>query len=178
MDDQLIQTRLSLLTPEYREFVMGDFTTEVARVFGEAHGFSEDQTDILENAITLYLLLFMDGAGVIQFIHRNCGLPVQTTLELFSAIKSSLPNDIREAVEATFIAINGTAPSPLANEIAEAELQSDIVETEEVFEQLQGIRTMARDMRAIQHPNEPVHRSTQDSLLQRPNNSPRWDTEQ
>ena len=61
-------------------------------------------------------------------------------------------------------------------EVAEAELQTEIVETELALDSVQNIRTMAADMRAIQRPTEIVHTSSQSDLLQRKDAAPRWDS--
>lgn len=175
MDDPRVQNRLALLPLEYREFVMSDFLWEVTEVFGEAHSFSENQKDVLHHATILYLLLFLNSSDAAVFIQRNCDVTLGTATELFSAIKTALPSEVVEIVEATFT--TETALSPLAQEIAEAELQSDIIETEQEFMQPHALRTMARDMHAIQHPGEPTHSSAQSDILAR-NDGPRWDTEQ
>lgn len=62
-------------------------------------------------------------------------------------------------------------------------LNSEIAETEQAMEELQGIRTMAGDMQAIQssHP-EPTYQSSSQSDLLRPTtppprNGPSWETD-
>ena len=177
MPEELIQTRLAALTPEYRSFVEGDFTTEVSISFGEAREFTERKMEILENALMFYLLFFFSQEETVDFISQNCNLSRAQALELFLAIKTTIPETIRCSIESGYYILNnqGTPEAlPLASEIAE---------TEKEFAAIQGIRTMAADMQHVKNPGEVVHSSSQAELLNRnvptasPEPSSRWETD-
>jgi hypothetical protein len=170
--DTLIETRLSILSPDYRAFVESDFIEMMAISFGEVHSFNSNQLSVLENAITLYLLFIFSKEETIKFISDSCKIPLPDAQGLFAAVELTLPAEVRPLITESYRLIQGNKePNPLANEIAE---------TEQVFASLQGIRTMAGDIHSIKD-DVPVHTSSQAELLNRnlaPETPPnRWDTD-
>lgn len=174
MPQEIITSRLSQLSPQYRSFIESDFVSDITTTFGEASGFNERQTEILENALTFYLLFFMSETDTVSFISRNCDISPSDAGVLFSGILASLPEGIDTMVRAQFSQME-TAP--------EAGLASEIAQTERDFENLQGIRTMAADMREAQTHHVPTYQSNQSDLIQSgtptppPQNGPRWETD-
>lgn len=172
MPEEIITTRISVLSPQYRLFIESGFTEELANTFGSAYSFSDRKVEILENAITLYLLFFLSDVDTIDFISRNCELSPDEASSLFWGIIAAFPEGLYQMVQAQFLALQG-----------EQKLASEIAETEKAFESLQGIRTMATDMREAQTHHVPTHQSSQSDLIRPttppppPQNGPRWETD-
>ncbi|MBP6924533.1 MAG: hypothetical protein KBC62_03905 [Candidatus Pacebacteria bacterium] len=172
MPQEIITTRLAGLSPQYRSFIESDFITEVATSFGEASLFNERQTEILENALTFYLLFLMSEEETASFISRNCDMSLLDANILLSGILGTLPEGIDAMVRTQFLQM-GSAPTAI--------LASEIAETEKAFENIQGIRTMAADMREAQN-QVPTYQSNQADIITPdipppPNNGPRWETD-
>ena len=175
--EPLIEERLAGLNPEYRLFVESDFAETVAETLGEYHGFNERQLDVLENAITLYLLFFLNSEESVTFLGIHCDLDLESATSLFYAIKASLPEGLEGMIETSFATFNTISADTFTEEIAE---------TEKMYASIQGLRTMAGDAKEVQTHEEPVYQSSQSSLLRpttpptppAPHSSiPRWDTE-
>jgi hypothetical protein len=167
MPQEIITTRLAELSPNYRDFIESDFTGEAAQTFGEASGFDQRKIEILENAFAFYLLLFFDEQITISFIARNCDISEEDATLLFTAMRATLPEGLDAMVQAE------TAP--------QTTLGSEIAETEKALENIQGIRTMAGDMKEAQT-NVPTHQSSQSDLIQPSTPTPpptgtRWETD-
>ena len=174
MPQEIITNRIAQLSPQYRNFIESEFTTEVANSFGEASGFDERRIEILENALTFYLLFLLSEEDTVAFISRNCGLSLDDASILFSGIVISLPEGVDALVRAQFSQMETAPTTGLATEIAQ---------TERDLEDLQGIRTMATDMRDAQTHHVPTHQSSQSDIIQSatptppPQTGPHWETD-
>lgn len=175
MPEEIISARISALNPAYQAFVQSDFIGEVAVTFAEVYSFDARKVDILENAITLYLLLFLSREDATLFISRNCDLPLPEAEMLFTGIVSTLPEGLEEMISTQFSQLQ-------TEDVKSTVLASEIAETEKAFENLQGIRTMAKDMREVQTESVSTHQSSQSDIIQPatpplPTNGPRWETD-
>lgn len=174
MPEDIIENRIAQLSPDYKAFIESDFIGEAASTFSEASGFSERQTEILENALTFYLLFFLSEADAIAFISRNCDLSLDDADLLFKGIKSTFPEGVDALVRSQYSQVQSAPTEKLASEIAE---------TERAIENLQGIRTMAGDMREAQTHHTPTYQSSQSDLIRSgtptppPQNGPQWETD-
>lgn len=173
--DSFITNQIDALGPEYREFVESDFATEAAGAFAESLNLQGRAAEVLENTIFLYLLMVFSKEDAVDFITRNCDLPPSEASTLWSAIEATLPEGLRSLIEATKNSV--TEPG-----IESTELASEIAEAEEALSSLQGIRTMAADIEAIEPSahTEHTHSSAQADIL--PQQTPvggeqRWDTQ-
>ena len=150
MPDDLIQNRIQDLNPFYRSFVESDFSEEAAKSFAQTHTFNERQTEILENAVLLYLLFFANQKETVEFISTNCGLTLNEAETLFYGLLTTLPPDIISVIPSSYLIFNPPAATTvLASEIAATEREFAAVTTNHEVSGM-GIRTMADDMRTAQ----------------------------
>lgn len=174
MEDTLITNRIAQLTPTYRSFIESDYLAEVANAFGQAQGFDTRTIEILENALTLHLLFFLDEEQTVSFISKHCKISPEESSVLFLGALSSLPEEIKTIKTATVLPAESSQPEQLTSEIAEAE---------KAFENIQGIRTMAGDIKEVQSHSTPTYTSRQSDLIHPistpppPNTGPRWETD-
>lgn len=171
-----IEERLALITdPGYREFIVDGSTSDIALLLGNVHTMGDEGLQVLENAIDLYLLFFLNREELALFLSRQCALSPEAAEALAAAIILALPEDVRDARENTLTVqqINPANPT----------LSTDIAEAEAALARVSPVRTMARDMNdlASQAPHEPtVYQSTQPSSLRpaasggTPPTSPSW----
>lgn len=183
--ESLIEQRIAELSPEYRSFFESDFIEVFSQTFGETLNFDQNTIELLENGLFLHLLFLLNETEVISFISSNCQIGHSSALEVYSAFKQSLPSDIR-----SLITMTNTVAEMDFNEIPLSTIEEEIVETEQKISTVQGVHTMAQDMRAAQTQTEPVYQSSQSEILSRPQTSvppppappqrsgPRWDTEE
>ncbi len=101
MTNQIIKDRLNILDTEYRNFAASDFAPEVAKIFGEKYQFDEDNLDILENGIMMYLLFFTDKSGLEEFIVKELGFDQKEASLLATAIEMTIPDPVQEAFRNT-----------------------------------------------------------------------------
>lgn len=197
--EPLIEQRLNELNPQYRAFIESDFIDQITQTFSEANDFNEQKSDVLVNAITLYLLFFLKEEETVSFIANNCGLDVRSASDLFEAMKLSLPEGMSGMVKQTKLSLEAVSVGD--------SLDSEIAKTEKEFAALptqgMGMRTMADDMRTAQStipttpsaptyqpiyptPPEIIHTSNQSDIFPAPpppapnqnqNLPTRWDSE-
>lgn len=188
MIEELISNRINFLEDDYRYFIDSSFSNEAALSFGAAENLSEGQIIVLENALTLYFLLFLDSDAAISFIERNCEISNETSTSLFWGIISTLPTGMEESIKTAYKALNGNPEK--------------IIVTNQINP---GLRTMPMDMQAsVQHqqppatpippPNIPTqnppqgiptYQSSQEAIFTPPTEAqqpytpptPRWDTD-
>jgi hypothetical protein len=171
----LVENQIAILGPEYRDFVEGSFIGIAAGTFGDQLSFSPHQTDILENAIFLFMVLILDREEAIEFISNNCGLPPAETELIWTAIESSLPEGMLPMITGARQKLQAQVPSN--TQPPSQNLAHEIEEAEHELASIQGIRTMATDMRSTgQFPpmGEVVHSSSQADILPTPS-GPKWD---
>lgn len=175
MIDQLIENRLLSLNPEYRSFVESPFVTDASLNFAERLGVSGRKIEVMENVFYLYLLSLISLEKMGVMISDTCGLPQTEGKAVAYAFIASLPSELPKLIEADHTLLISGQTSTLASEIAEAEKE---------LGEIQGIRTMAGDMREVQaHSSTPTYTSRQADLI-RPtttpppaNTGPRWETD-
>ncbi len=152
--DPLIQQRLSILNPEYATLVQSDFADTAAIQFGTPHQFDEAQVGILSNAITLYLLCFLDFSAFAEFIATECDLPLEDATTLAHGIVATLPEG--------FTTLHDEAIQQLLTAAAATQPQVSVSSPNTSA----GIRTMAQDIQQAQPTaTEATYTSTQEALL-------------
>ena len=162
MPEELIQSQIESLYPSYRKFVESEFAAQATLAFSEKMEFTQEQRAILENAIVLYLLFFLDKNSFIDFIARNCEVSSDDATLLVNGILTSLPPDLQTMIESSYKTIHEERVEN-TNVFA-----SEIAQTEQEFASIQGLRTMADDIRAVHPQEEAVYRSSQATILDRP----------
>jgi len=174
MDNQLIVDRLNLLQLDYVELVKSDFISSVAEQLSKIANLNDEQTDVLVNGITLFLLFFIDLEELVDFISTECGINHEQAAELTFAFKATLPDG--------YSAIHFETLQIFTNQ--SSELESEIAETEAALEQTEvktKFRTMTEDMRQSQTAQAsvvPTYTSTQADLLTKtPTAVPHWESE-
>jgi hypothetical protein len=100
-----ITTRLDLLNPEYKKFVLGSFIDEVSKVLSTEVGFTEDQELVFHNGISLFLLLFLNVEEFISFIETECEIPSAKASGLAGAVFASLPDGMLDLQNQTYVEI-------------------------------------------------------------------------
>lgn len=172
MTDPIIEERIKLLAPDYVELLRGDFVSEIAQTLGNEAGLDEDKTNVLGNAIYLYLMLFLNLEEFQSFISEECELSNNLATDLANKVLTNLPDDFTKNHEEA-IKIFSTN-----------ELEEEIKETQKSLESIPKIRTMANDMTTSGHiiEDEVVHSSTQASLIKESardtgSSEGKWETE-
>jgi hypothetical protein len=94
MPQEIIANRIKLFTPEYSDFVFSDFTEVMSTEINSQYRLSEDQKVIFENAIFLYITLFLNRFQFVEFIVTECYLPIATSTKIVSAVLSKMPADM------------------------------------------------------------------------------------
>lgn len=116
MDDPIINGRLSIMTPEYRELALGEFAEITADIFGSERNIHEQKKVVLENGIRLYLLAFLDLNDLEDFIGTECGLSPEAARQLTETIRSSLPPGVEKGLDEAYRALTppvpGVTPQP------------------------------------------------------------------
>lgn len=168
-----IQNRFdSILDPGYQDYIESGETEIIATLLGEPHELDQRSVAALENAIDLYLLLFLNREELALFIQDQCGLSLDESRTLVAAIELALPNDIRIARALTEESLTAAQP----------DLSATIAETEAALQELPPTRTMAGDAQVLQKHDAadepPIYQSTQPTLrpgnpLRGPN-APTW----
>lgn len=153
--NDIVQSRLQALAPEYRAVVESEFASTVASTLGQVHSFTTNQERVLTNAIQLYLLGLLTKNTFEEFISSECGLSTDEAAVLAAATLETIPTEIHTALE---------VPAPTPSD-SQQTIARDIAETEAALQQLAQVRTMSRDMTVIQSGEDPVYRSNQDALL-------------
>ncbi len=177
MNDSILAQRLKFLTPEYRTFILSDFTKNVARSFGEALDFSPDQIIVFDNALALYLMFFLSEAELYEFVSLECGVPREKITPALTAIIHSFPIEfqyeharINDLLHDDSVRANVAIPRPSTTNNSPAsplppvtpitplrplvstpspDLNADIAEAEAALEALEPLRTMAHDMEVL-----------------------------
>ena len=170
-----IQDRLSILLPEYQEFIQGSFITEAADQLGKASGFGDKKISVLENAFTLYFLLFMDNKEVIDFIKSECEVSLNDAENLTYALLTSLPEEYRLMQKTAYDYLNTTTEEDPSNETGHGVDSKPATQTQtenrvipETVDpvSIPKIRTMSADMTANQD-KETTQSTSQEDLLNR-----------
>ena len=145
MLDPLVEQRFKELPSFYQLFITSGFSGEAAEVFGSSLNLTDEQTDVFESGITLYLLFIFTENELVDYCVKNLATEAMRTREVVAALIKSLPNYI-------------TTPANVDSSVRSASLASEITETEKELAAVtmnhevsgMGIRTMADDMRTAQ----------------------------
>ncbi len=184
MPNDIITEREKLLDPTYVLFLKGDFSTEVANIFGAKLNFSPDLLRVLENAIDLFLYCFFDEAQLADFISTECELDPTEAKLLAKAILLSLPEGLTLAQATTYQILNSAqnqSETPVQAQ-GTPNLQSEIAEAEAALRSIPTMRTMTDDMRVASatRGDENIYSSSQEAILggarlrAAPDSSPKW----
>lgn len=187
MEPEIIKNRVNELSPTYRSFLEGDQTLIIVKTFAEAHSLSVEDTQILANGFSLYLLLLINENQFSKFISGELGLDNQQAELLAHTMKMALPKEIQKGLseadqymqptintenettvkeliknpETITVPINNPGWRQIATEPTPAAL--------EPAPAIPPLRTMAGDSNrqiGYQSLDEETHSSTQDSLLE------------
>ena len=167
----------------YQDFLVSDYVSEAAMLFGNNLGFTEEQVDVFSDGIILMLLFIYNQADLEEYLQLNTNAAAADIHTMVTLLCDALPDyrkDSRAYDQArTAVSLNGNLTNePLATEIAE---------TEKALLALPNIRTMADDMQASPNPptaaavlpEEQVHSSSQADIFPNGNTmpTPRWESE-
>lgn len=106
MSEQAIKERLKLFNAQYHEFLASDFIKTTTESLGAEERLSEEQIELFQNAVGLYLLCFLDVEETVRFISEQLDLAPETARPLFGAVLSTLPPIVRQAIDEMFVALN------------------------------------------------------------------------
>lgn len=164
----------------YQDFLVSDYVSEAAMLFGNNLGFTEEQIDIFSDGIILMLLFIYNQADLEEYLHLNTNANDADIHTMVSLLCDTLPDYRKDsqAYDEARLSTGRPVTKPLATEIAEAEA---------ALWSIPNIRTMASDIQAspnpptaaVVPPEEPVHSSTQADILPNGNTmpTPRWESE-
>lgn len=152
MNDQALQERINIFTPEYRKFLASDFISETTVALAEEEGLDEVQLRLFQDAIGLYLLCFLDIEETITFISSQAGLSTELTRGMVGAVLSTLPSEVVTALEIVFSALNDPQDGGGEANVPDSPNQP-----------VSPVRTMENDMAAAQEGQ--TYASSQDALL-------------
>lgn len=106
MPQTIIKERLSLLTPDYQEFIFGGYPEMTANVFAETLNLDQDGLIVFENGIVLFLLFFIDADGLARFLVTDCHVEPHLADEVTSSILKGLPANLLSTQNEVFDEIN------------------------------------------------------------------------
>ena len=91
MPQEIITQRLALLSPEYVEIFGSGYTNVTANIFGKSLRLNINGIQVLENGISLFLLLYLDSAGLTHFLITECGIEPNLASRTVTDITGGLP---------------------------------------------------------------------------------------
>ncbi|MFN3693251.1 MAG: hypothetical protein ACK4SL_04135 [Candidatus Paceibacteria bacterium] len=97
MSIELINNRITSFTPEYRDFVMSDFSDVVAAKIAQKESFDEDTETAIANMIFLYTILILSDYELTEALVADCGLGMNEALRITKSILSTMPPEMLEA---------------------------------------------------------------------------------
>ena len=172
MPNEIIKERVNVLEPNYLSFVLSDSPSQIAKNLAKVHHFDEDTYAVFENGFAMFLLFFIDRAGLVKYLISDCRLKSQDAELLAVALLLALPPDIREQQEVTsqvlFNPNDEIDKDYISKEIAEAEAA------------LKAIEPKVPTPPYLQTPSDKTYTSTQSAILhdkipsESGPNSPRW----
>ena len=113
MPQELIQKRLAALTPEYRDFVVSDFSQMTTNIFGTQLHLGTSGRVIFENGLMLYLLLFLSEYELMGFFISECDIPIITATNLVKTIVGGLPQSMTEVIHTLSLELRTEEKSPV-----------------------------------------------------------------
>ena len=167
MVEQIIQQRLSLLAPEYKELILDEHVEATTTIFADQYNFTDTQRTVFENALYLFFLFLLNREELIAFVRDEVDLEEAVANNIVSIVIDQLPQTFKEELDQVRISLNKQTDS----------LESEIAETKAVLDTIPQVRTMRSDQQHAQEA-EVVHASSQDDILpQKPSTAPRWSSE-
>ena len=170
MPNEILKERINILEPSYRAFVLSQTPSQIAEALAKAHSFDEDIYIVFENGFAMFLLFFIDKAGLINYLISDCRLNRHDAEMLAEALILALPSEIRLKHEATSqLIFNGAA------EVDQNDISKEIAETEAALKSIEPISRV--DPHSLQ---DTTYTSTQSAILHEKMrgesgpNSPRW----
>lgn len=161
MNDQLITQRLTQFTPKYQAFITGTFVDETTSVLAKESNLTEEQHEMFRNAITLYLLCFLDVSQAVSFLASEADLPKEVASPLIGAVINTLPETIIEGQTALYEMFSLNTDSDLIISTTATTPQAQAVTSP-----VSPVRTMANDMQ--QAKGETTYSSSQENILRQP----------
>lgn len=110
---QYIAERLANFTPEYVDFLTSGTVETLADTFGEGFGMNDESINVLENGIMLFLLIFIDKKGLVDFIQSECHMTIADAARLGDAVVEALPASL--VYELSRVANGQTEPAAVAS---------------------------------------------------------------
>lgn len=157
MNNDLIQERIKILTPDYRDFIINSSIDEIVKIIAQEERLSEEQTELFSTGVGLFMLCFFDIDETINFIHSQAGVEKEIVRPMFGAVLGTLPEEIVAAQAAGYSALTAhedTEPEAVVQAPAANLTQPEVVPQ---------VRTMADDMENAQ--SGQTYTSTQDAIL-------------
>lgn len=126
--DTVINTQLAQLTPEYRDFVEGQFLTALAQIFGPSVGIVDSKIADFEADLFLYCIFLSSREELLDNLITNYQIPHEQAESLLVAMEKVLPTEIVEA--AATIAYGASknfqtdsVSNPSTNEIVDTQIE-------------------------------------------------------
>lgn len=98
MDNKLLQEQLELFSPEYQNFVMGEFPSMTADVYAAGLELTEKDHQVFENGIILYLTCVLNQAEWVDFLvsYTSIEKPVAETAikDILAGIDANLLTEV------------------------------------------------------------------------------------
>lgn len=102
MPTELIKNRIESLTPEYRDFVMSDFSDAIAANIATTHQLDSDTETALANMIFLYTTLILSEYELTEALVSDCGININHALSITKTIIASIPKEMSDALASTY----------------------------------------------------------------------------
>ncbi len=159
MNDPILTNLRQTFTPEYRDFVESEYTTEAARTLGGPAQLTAEQVSILENGFMLYLHFVLSDEELVKFLINYARIGTSTAQELVMVFKSTLPLELTVEHSLTVASLRKTETPIIADQ--------EIAAMEAMLAQAPAVRTMATDMNMVREQGAGEYVSNQAALLQR-----------
>lgn len=174
MYDETVINQLENLQPQYREFILSEMPEVIAEGFSMGLNLTEAEQGTFTNAVILFLIFLLDRESFRSFLATECGVPIERTSGLDSAIVAALPPEIKSLFLTSEAELNNLA------ENSSPDLTAEIQMAEAALSSIPSVRTMAGDGQAT--PPETTYTSTQAAILTEkygevPQSGARWETD-
>lgn len=171
MPNEILKERINILEPSYRAFVLSQTPSQITSALAKVHHFDEDRYIVFENGFAMFLLFFIDKAGLINYLVSDCKLDHQDAELLAEALILALPPEIRVKQEATSQLIFNKGA-----EIDQNDISREIAEAEAALKAIEPNRTATNTNLS----QDKTYTSTQSAILNEKMrgesgpNSPKW----
>ncbi len=102
MSIELINNHIASFTPEYRDFVMSDFSDVIAAQIAQAENLDDDTETAVANMIFLYTILILSDYELTEALVADCGLGMNEALRITKSILSMMPPEMLEAQRSAY----------------------------------------------------------------------------